>query len=474
MDDSGFGRTVGARFDTCTSVHAATHRDASCQQEGSLNHTWNQRSWGRKAICGFILIARLLATAALAETITGVARNQTRGKMAAGDEVILLSLDHDKRELARTRTDSHGSFAFDIRGSAKQYLIRAVHEGVNYDAQVSAGHVISIDVFDVASNVKSVTGIIEIVRAGTKGNQLHVSDMIEVNNESRPPMTQAGQRTFEVYLPVQAKIDSVLAAGSEKIGALISPAPMPGQPGHYTVSFPLRPGATKFAFNYDMPYNGHAAFHPKHSYALQQLAVMLPPTMQFSSGSPAFQVLPTGGSSYRVEAASRVEAGDGPEFEISGVGPLPALHAQAQTQPPRKPPAAALPTPALATPRSSGANALDANSSGSATSASSSPPKWWLLGASVVLVPGTCVFLLLRRRFLFTNAITASRQKTKLPKPTSASFVGALKGELFQLEIDRLHGTISGEDYDSAKQALERTVGRALARSGAGRVAIQD
>jgi hypothetical protein len=55
-------------------------------------------------------------------------------------------------------------------------------------------------------------------------------------------------------------------------------------------------------------------------------------------------------------------------------------------------------------------------------------------------------------------------------EPRSAFSSGAfsssevLKEELFRLEIDRLHGTISGEEYDSAKQALEGTIKRALAR----------
>jgi len=54
-----------------------------------------------------------------------------------------------------------------------------------------------------------------------------------------------------MYLPPNAKIDSVLAAarGRERD---ISAALVPGEPGHYAVNFPLRPGATKFAFNYDL------------------------------------------------------------------------------------------------------------------------------------------------------------------------------------------------------------------------------
>jgi hypothetical protein len=48
----------------------------------------------------------------------------------------------------------------------------------------------------------------------------------------------------------------------------------------------------------------------------------------------------------------------------------------------------------------------------------------------------------------------------------SSASLEALKEELFQLEMERMRGTVSGEEYDSAKRALDRTVKRALARAG--------
>lgn len=165
--------------------------------------------------------------------------------------------------------------------------------------------------FDAATHVRGITGTIEILRTGTNGKLLHVSDMVEINNASSPPLTQVGERTFEVYLPANAKIDSVLAAGPVKIGVMISPVPVPGEPGHYTVNFPLRPGTTKFAFNYDLPYRGHAAFQTRLAYPLQRLAVMIPPTMKFSSRTPAFGILTTGNSRYQVRAANQLKAGKG-------------------------------------------------------------------------------------------------------------------------------------------------------------------
>jgi hypothetical protein len=371
------------------------------------------------------------------------------------------------QEETRTKTDSQGSFTLDIRHPDKLHLVRVVREGVNYDQRASAGDSVSIDVFDAVPMVQGITGSIEIIRIGTAGDHLHVSDMVELRNSSSPPQTQAGERTFEVYLPSDAKIDSVLAASPGKIAALISAAPVPGEPGHYTVNFPLQPGATKFAFNYDLPpYVGHASFRPKSRYPLQQLAVMIPPTMKFTSRSSAFQVLGVGNDRYQVEAANLVKAGDGPGFEISGVGALPALRGQAQSPP--KPPVAVQPIAPLSAPasfraRSQGANSLDALTV-SGNFAPSSRMLWWVLGASAVCL-GACGLLFSRGQRRSENAMTKPGQETEQRADTAAFFVAALEEELLQLEIDRSLGNISGEEYGATRQALEDTVKRALTRA---------
>ena len=416
----------------------------------------------RRIILCLALIAGCSVATLAADTVTGVARNRTLGQFAIGDEVILLRLDQGMQEEARTKTDSQGSFTLKVQFPDKPHLLRVLHQGVNYDQQVSAGDVVSVDVFDSAAKVQGLAGSIEIIRTGTKGDLLHVSDMIEIRNDSSPPLTQAGERTFEVYLPTHAKIDSVLAASSGKMGVMISATPVPGEPGHFTVNFPLRPGATKFAFNYDLPYDGRATFRTRRLYPVQQLAVMIPPTMKFSSRAPAFQVLPTGNSNYQVQAANRVNAGEGPEFEISGAGALPALQAQAQPTP--KAPATVA-TPAPSAPSSSPAPTRRVNASvvalGSPRPLHVESGGFWASAASSCLVLGDSCCGAEKR--LFANPGTVA-ERTGLG---SASSSEVLKEELFRLEIDRLHGTISGEEYDSARQALEGTIKRALARAGA-------
>jgi hypothetical protein len=286
------------------------------------------RTWGdglcmRRLSFVLALLACFSTRAVGAGNITGTVLNQSRSQPGAGDDVILVRLDDGTLE-ARAKTDARGAFAFAVQYPDKAYLVRVLHQEVDYDQQASAGDVVSIVVFDAARQVAGVTGTIEVLRTGTNGKLLHVSDMIEIKNESSPPLTRVGERTFEAYLPANAQIDSVLAAGPDKIAAVISAAAVPGEPGHYAVNFPLRPGSTKFAFNYDLPYEGHIAFSTRHAYPLEQLAIMIPPTMKFSSRSAAFHVL-AGNNRYQVEAANQLAAGEGPGFEVFGQGELALL-----------------------------------------------------------------------------------------------------------------------------------------------------
>src|ERR1700733_3534979 len=431
--------------------------------------------WRRQIVLGVSFIAGC-SVALAADSITGVVRNQTRGQAAAGAEVLLLrlrqpsldpqTLQPSMQEEARTHTDPQGSFTLGVKYPNQPHLLRVIHQGVNYDQRVSAGEAVSIDVFDAVTTVRGVTGTIEIIRIGAQGDHLHVSDMIEIKNDSSPPLTQASERTFETHLPAHAKIDSVLAAGPGKIVALISATAVPSEPGHYAVNFPLQPGATKFAFNYDLPYAGHATFQMTNIYPLQQLAVMIPPTMKFTSRSAAFQILRTGNDRYQVEAANLLTAGEGPAFEISGIGPFPPLRAQASPKPPLSTRPVSAPTAADRPPaRTQPANHSDA-SAVAAIVPQSPRVHWWVLGAGAVML-GACGVFFWRGRRLSGKAITKAEENIAQPRNTAASMVDALNGELRQLEIDRSLGTITGEEYASAKQALEGTVKRALARAGA-------
>jgi hypothetical protein len=464
-------------------IHVGSLRATSQGKPSSVVPAW--KAVARRVLATLVLTACLSAPGTAADSITGAVHNQTRNRAAAGDDVILLRLDQGMQDEGRAKTDAQGAFALNVEFPTKAYLVRVIHQGVNYDQRASAGDALTIDVFDAAPKIQGVTGNIEIIRTGTNGTMLHVSDMIEIKNDSSPPLTEASARTLDVYLPATAKIDSVMAAGPGKIGVLITASPVPGEPGHYTVNFPLRPGSTKFAFNYDLPYDGHAAFRPRLAYPMQQLAVMIPSTMKFASRSPAFQVLNTGNSDYQVQAASRVKAGEGPGFEISGAGTMPPLQPRAQ---PKAGAQAVAPAGAAAQGASvQGASVQrpggpagspppntqakdDLRGAAAASTPSSSAFEWWLLAAAAVLVLGTCGVLIWRARRhsrsraeLVSDAAAPARQSAS----SATSLLEALKEDLLELETSRLAGSISRQEYDTAKRSLEGTVKRALTRAAA-------
>lgn len=415
-----------------------------------------------RLFCALALLASVSISAVGANKITGSVRNRTRAEPAAGDEVILVRLDSSMRQEARGKTDSQGAFSLNVQYSDKPYLVRVVHQSVSYDQQTSAGDTLSINVFDAAPQVRGVSGSIEILRAGTNGNLLHVSDLYEIKNESSPPLTQAGKHTFEVYLPANAKMDSVLAAGPGKVGVMITAAAVPGEPGHYTVDFPLRPGATKFAFNYDVPYDGRAAFQTRHEYPLQQFAVMFPSTMKLSSRTSAFEVLPTGNSQYQVQTAKLLKAGDGPQFELSGTGALPLLGDQAKSQVTSRSPAVLNPT-GSARGRANLPSLASDHSRLQQFQSSSQPLVLDVLSALILV---SCGLLILRARK--TRSAPGAKPALSQTGQTqqSTTLLESLKKELFQIEVDRMRGSISGEEYASTKQALEQTLKSVADKSG--------
>ncbi len=386
-------------------------------------------------------------------TITGSVLNQSRGEPAVGDDVILFRLHPKMRPEARAKTDALGQFALKAQDPGEPYLVRVVHQNVNYDSAASAGDALSIPVFDAAVNVPGVKGMIEMLRAGTQGKLLHVSDMYEIENASSPPLTLAGPQTFEVYLPPNARIDSVLAAGPEKMVTMISAARVSGEPGHYWVNFPLRPGATRFAFNYDLPYDGYSVFQTRHAYPLQQLTVMIPSTMKVSSSSPRFQTLASGDNNYQVLAVKQLQEGDGPRFELSGTGALPHLRDQANKQ--ARSPSAVVPDSTLSKRADALPPALPHKNAAAKTGSAAQSPLWATM-AGIVLLVGAAI----AARVSKTRSATAHELSSRGASPPQRSTAGldGLKDHLFQLEAARIRGSISEDAYSSAREALEANI----------------
>jgi len=412
-------------------------------------------------------LAILLSAVASAQTLSGTLKNGTTGKPDAGDDVILIKLGQGMEEAARTKSDASGHFTFNLPDNGP-HLIRAVHDGVTYHSMAPPGATSAeVQVFDVAKKLTDISVTADVMRFQAQGNQLEGTRLFAVNNTSKPPRTQMNDQNFEFYLPEGAQI--VEASAQTASGQPLKTEPVPQkEKNRYAFNFPLRPGQTLFQIGFELPYSGELSIDPKSLYPAQHFVVMLPKTMQFSAG-------PAGGFESRanprepaatVQVASNTELGQSLAFKISGTGTLNET-------------------------REDGEGGAPAGDSGAATAGRDARPggglgppidapdpleryRWYILGGFAVVLATGAVYITKRSRSSALATIPdfgASDVQVDEGRPVRQPASGragllleALKEEMFQLEVEHKQGSISQQEYEQARAALDQTLERAIKR----------
>jgi hypothetical protein len=410
--------------------------------------------------------AVLLSSVASAQTLSGTLKNGTTGKPDAGDDVILIKLGQGMEEAGRTKSDASGHFSFNLPDNGP-HLIRAVHDGVTYHSMAPPGSTsVEVQVFDVVKKLTDISVTADVMRFQAQGNQLECTRLFAVNNASKPPRTQMNDQNFEFYLPEGAQI--VEASAQTASGQPLKTDPVPQkEKNRYAFNFPLRPGQTLFQIGFELPYSGELSIDPKSLYPAQHFVVMLPKTMQFSakpeSGfeSRANPREPTA----TVQVASNTEAGQSLAFKISGTGALSEARDDSEGSPPAGDNGAA-------------AAGRDARPGGGLGPPIDAPDplekyRWYILGGFAVMLAAGAVYITKRSRIPSLATIPdfgASDIEANGPpaRPTASSRSGllleALKEEMFQLEVEHKQGSISQQEYERARAALDQTLERAIKR----------
>src|SRR5258708_8728725 len=372
-----------------------------------------------------LLFVCLFNTVARADdTITGVVHNQTTGKPAAGDTVLLLRLGEGMEEESQAKTDAQGAFTLRPTVANAQRVLRVLHQGVNYDQTVTGAAPLDLTVFDAVRKVKGMSGDIGIVQMESAGGALKVTEMYAITNASAPPVTQAGAHNYDFSLPEKTALDFVQVKRRKGIWGNLQPAAAEGQIGRYSIDYPIRPGDTLFKIAYRLPDKGPTTFRLKLAYPINKLAVMLPPSLSFRASKPGTFELIGHANGFMIEnAVARPVVGQIPDFEISGT---------AAPQPPTS-------VAKAAAPQISAIPAVGSNLGGTATSAPTkapalSSPALWLVLAGAAAAVSAGLF-----SFWGDPAKTGPTTKKNTNPPPPPVFE-ALKEELFQLERDRLRG----------------------------------
>ena len=421
-----------------------------------------------------VLLFAVLVVSASAQTLTGVVKNGTTNKPAAGDDVVLLSLGQGMEESGRTQTDAKGNFSVKLDNATSPHLVRIIHQGVTYHRMAPPGTTsVEVQVYDVSRKVEGISVTADVMRFQAQGSELQGIGLFAVNNASDPPRTQMSDQSFEFYLPDGAQVDQSMAmtAGGQPINS----APVPQkQKNRYAFLFPLRPGETQFQVSYHMPYSGEASFDPKTLYGAQHFVVVLPKTMQFSAGPGAtFKAMQDPRQSDAVvQVASNTTAGQPLAFKISGSGTM--SDEAEETKGGGGTPVGGAQTNG---PPSGGVAGRDSRPGGGLGPPIDAPDplekyRWYILGGFGIVLAAGAIYIATRSKaaavpdFGPTDAELAELPRASKPKPAdrSALLLEALKEEIFQLEVEHKQGRISQQEYEKAKAALDQTLERAVKR----------
>jgi hypothetical protein len=438
----------------------------------------------RHALCACLVLGLTIGSmaSALAETLTGTVKNATVGKPAVNDEVVLLNLAEGMQEAARTKTDAKGAFSFNLNDTGSPHLIRVIHQGVTYHRMAPPGTTsVEAQVYDVAKKVDGISVTADVMRVQAENNNLEIIRLFSINNASTPPKTQMNDQNFEFYLPEGAQVDQAMARTAN--GQPVNSSPVPQkEKNRYAFIFPLRPGETQFQISYHLPYNGQATLDPKPLYALEHFVVMLPKSMQFS-GPASFQSMQDPQQSDSVvEVVSNAQASQSLAFKVSGTGVLPSREEGA---------AGGGSQGTMGGPQTAGRDNRPGGGLGPPIDAPDPLEKyrWYILGAFAVALAVGGYYIAKRspaqaakarsidedetteiHRPAVRSVTPSARISSSSTAPTTSSdhsgmLLQALKEELFQLEVERQQGSITQQEYERHKAALDQTLQRAINRT---------
>lgn len=422
----------------------------------------------------------IFAASAVAGTVTGTVTDKTTGKPSTGDTVAVINTAKSMDEISKTTTDSTGNFHVDFPDGG-QILLHVTHSGAEYFKSVPPGTAsVDIDVYDSAAKIDGVSGEALVLRLETDpaGTTLNVAENFFVQNTSSPPKTQYGGNTFEFYLPKGAEIHQTLANSPNGLPTTTTVKTIDAATGHYSFTFPVRPGETRFQVAYSIPYKGKLPISLKLAVPTGDFAVMLPKSMQFT-GSASFQPIndPSVANAQSYDE-HQPPAGQPIQFTIAGTGQLPDSTAQsgsdeASGNAPAAQSSGTRPGGGLGAPEDPG-GANDANPW--------AKYRWWILTVLGLILVGGAGFM------LKANPATADAGLAPLPPvditvptaayaahtatvPAAAPTAGAnpllqaLKDELLELETDRLAGKLTPAEYAEHKAAFDVVLRRALSRT---------
>ena len=285
----------------------------------------NERKWFLRF--AFICVySRLIAFAA----VDGVVINATAGKPAANTIVSLVQPGQGGMQtLASVKTDAQGNFKFDKQPQGPM-LVQALYAGVMYNKVLMPGAPSSgleVDVFDSSDKPGTAKVSQHFIVLQPGATEMTVSEGVLYQNDAKTTYNDASNGTFHFYLPPEAKGQVSVTINAPGGMPIQRPAEKTKQPDVYKVSYPIKPGETRFDVTYVVPKADPMVFSGKILHTEGSSALVIPTgvTVEGDDIELAGQEPKTQASIYRIKGASY-------KVEVEGTGSLQQPEAGSQDE----------------------------------------------------------------------------------------------------------------------------------------------
>ena len=254
--------------------------------------------------------------------VDGTVVNKTTGAPQPNAVVSLVQPGAGgMKNLGTVKTDASGKFHFDQEGAAGgPQLLQAVSSGVTYTKMLPPGTPASgveLDVYDTSSNPGTAPVAQDMILFQPTENQVAVNESVIFQNSSNATYNDPKNGTLHFYLPPEANGNvsvTVIPPGGMTIQQAAQKTP---QANFYRVSYPVRPGETRFDLTYTMPAAKPMIVSGKVLHKEGPTRLVVPPgvTLQGSDITSLGQEPQTKASIYEVKGSSY-------KVEIQGSGSL--------------------------------------------------------------------------------------------------------------------------------------------------------
>jgi len=195
-------------------------------------------------LAGLLQSLWLFPSDALAQrTLQGRVVNGTTNHQVAQQKVELLTLGEGMNKNAEAVSAADGSFRFTITESASSphWLLRAIHQGVNYNLSVTPDQDLSqpvtVTIYETTQSPAGIEVSLPLMLAQASGNLLYVQQQYLLDNSSTPKKTLARtDGTFSFDTPARELISELSVSVVGLAGIPLPQEPAPRPEGGYRIS----------------------------------------------------------------------------------------------------------------------------------------------------------------------------------------------------------------------------------------------